>query len=142
METDPAVREAIAAAFNVKQELYFTVREGHSMTMSVEAVRRMPQKEIAGLWRSYVEALARCMVSVCLQRAGEAGLTVILLPAQGTSDQGARMVCSIQDAVSAAAACMAPTSSPSSCRRLACKDMSHCWCHLSAVQADGRCLLM
>ena len=69
METDPAVREAIAAAFNVKQELYFTVREGHSMTMSVEAVRRMPQKEIAGLWRSYVEALARCMVSSCMHQA-------------------------------------------------------------------------
>ena len=69
METNPAVREAIAAAFNVKQELYFTVREGHSMTMSVEAVRRMPQKEIAGLWRSYVEALARCMVSSCMHMA-------------------------------------------------------------------------
>ena len=69
METDPAVREAIAAAFNVKQELYFTVREGHSMTMAVEAVRRMPQKEIAGLWRSYVEALARCMVSSSIQKA-------------------------------------------------------------------------
>ena len=69
METDPAVCKAIAAAFNVKQELYFTVREGHSMTMSVEAVRRMPQKEIAGLWRSYVEALARCMVSSCMHKA-------------------------------------------------------------------------
>eukprot|EP00891_Asterochloris_glomerata_P008567 jgi/Astpho2/8567/fgenesh1_pg.00125_%23_57_t len=91
METDPAVREAIAAAFNVKQELYFTVREGHSMTMSVEAVRRMPQKEIAGLWRSYVEALARCMV----QADGDA-----------TCPAGQRLGQLVQEAV-ALQACMA-----------------------------------